>query len=169
MEMRYPTILHLCFAIWATWQMREGTWHKCKVAGRLTNDDRALLPRYSRAWGTLRAVYSPSGTLAGQELPPPCRRCVPQGFAPSFFGEVDCAVLLCRKTSQGTPYMILFEEETRATKSAGPDTARKKSRGKYGWVHNFDFCQVNYTKLLEMAFFPLAIRFESWQTTTNGK
>jgi hypothetical protein len=40
--------------------------------------------------------------------------------------------LLCRKTSQGTPYMILYEEETRATKSVGPDAARKKSYDKYG-------------------------------------
>ena len=57
----------------------------------------------------------------------------------------------------------------RATKSAGLDTAQKKSRGKYGWVHNFDFRQVNYVKHLEMAFFHLPYRFESWQTTTNDK
>jgi len=57
---------------------------------------------------------------------------VPQGFALSFFSEVDRAALLCRKTSQGTPYMILYEEETRATKSVGPDAARKKSYDKYG-------------------------------------
>jgi len=69
--------------------------------------------------------------------------------------------------------MILFEEETRATKSAGPDTARKKSPGKYGWVHNFGFCQVNYAKHLEMTFFPLAISFwelanyNKWQTKND--
>ena len=53
--MRYSTILYLCFAIWATWQLREKIWHNCKAAGRLANADRALLLRYSRAWGTLRA------------------------------------------------------------------------------------------------------------------
>ena len=116
-------------------------------------------PMLLSAWGTLRAVYCLSGTLSRQKLSSPCCRSVPQGFASSFFGEVDRAALLCRKTSQGTPYMILFEEETRATKSAGPDTARKKSRGKYGWVHNFGFCQVNYAKHLDIAFFPLAISF----------
>jgi len=55
--MRYPTILHLCFVIWATWQLREKTWHKCKAAGRLANADRVLLPCYSRAWRTLRAWW----------------------------------------------------------------------------------------------------------------
>ena len=55
--MRYPTVLHLCFAIWATWQLREETWHKCKAAGRLANADRALLQRYYRTWGTLRVWW----------------------------------------------------------------------------------------------------------------
>ena len=85
--MRYPTVLHLCFTIWTTWQFREGTWHKCKAAGHLANADRALLPCYSRPWGTLRAVYSPSGTLSQQKLPPPRRHSMPQGFAPSFFAK----------------------------------------------------------------------------------
>jgi len=61
------------------------------------------------------------------------------------------------------------EEETRATKSAGRDTARKKSRVKYGWVHNFGVYQVNYAKHSEMTFFYLSYRFGSWQITTNGK
>ena len=53
--MRYPTVLHLCFTIWATWQLWKKTSYKCKAAGRLVNVDPTLLSRYSRAWGTLRA------------------------------------------------------------------------------------------------------------------
>ena len=66
----------------------------------------------------------------------------------------------CSRTG-GVATRKCHEEEMRATKSAGLDTAQKKSRGKYGWVHNFDFRQVNYVKHLEMAFFHLPYRFES--------
>ena len=33
--MRYLTILHLEFTFWATWQMREQTWHNCQAADGL--------------------------------------------------------------------------------------------------------------------------------------
>ena len=34
---RYPTVLHLEFAIWVTWQMREQTWQKCQVVDDFAN------------------------------------------------------------------------------------------------------------------------------------
>ena len=91
--------------------MREGTSYKCKAAGHLTNTDRALLPRYSRAWGTLRTIYSPSSTLSRQKLPPPRRRSVPSSRRCSLAKSMTPPF---RKASQGTPCMILDARELAA-------------------------------------------------------
>ena len=34
---RYPMVLHLEFAIWPTWQMREQTWQKCQAVDDFAN------------------------------------------------------------------------------------------------------------------------------------
>ena len=49
---RYPTVLHLEFAILATWQMSEQTWQKCQVVVGFANSiTRAKSrARKARAW-----------------------------------------------------------------------------------------------------------------------
>ena len=65
--------------------------------------------------------------LCRDKLPSPHHRSVSQGFAPSFFGEVDHAALLRCKTSQGTPYMILDARELAARRQE--NAAKKKRAG----------------------------------------
>jgi hypothetical protein len=80
---------------------------------------------------------------------------------PGNGGDLDTRKLAARQRENAA------KKETRATKSAGPDTARKKSHVKYGWVHNFRFYQVNYVKHSEMVFFLLAISF--WELANYNK
>jgi len=53
---RYPMVLHLEFVFWATWQMREQTWHICQAAHGLAKG-RSYASPGPRATRTFFAPY----------------------------------------------------------------------------------------------------------------
>ena len=50
-------ILHLEFAFWVTWQMREQAWHICQAAHGLAKDRSRVSPGPPRDLDFLRAIY----------------------------------------------------------------------------------------------------------------
>ena len=52
-------VLHLSFAFWQSWQMREETWHFCQTSDDLAKADRSLLPRGFWSPARLRLLFAP--------------------------------------------------------------------------------------------------------------
>ena len=52
-------VLHLSFAFWQSWQMREETWHFCQIPDDLAKADRSLLLRGFWSPTCLRLLFAP--------------------------------------------------------------------------------------------------------------
>ena len=147
-------VLHLEFAFWSTWQMREQTWHICQAAHGLAKGRSSASFNPPRIPDFLRAIYGPS---IATETP---RRSLP--IASNTIAAVRCRTwyesswqhLQQAVGSRKNWRRDLWGKcENQRQLYAREDDRERAQRKKITAESTLANCQLNYAKPLEMTYF----------------
>jgi hypothetical protein len=160
-------ILHLEFAFWSTWQMREQTWHICQAAHNLAKGRSSVSPGPPHDPNFLRAIYGPSIVTKPPRRPLPiasntivvvrCRtwyesntsliRVVATAPVTSGGEQEELATRPVRKTRETVATLRARRKVVRE------DDRERAQRKKITAGSALANCQLNYAKPLEIAYF----------------